>query len=439
MAAKKVAAKTAKDSSPRRRLALTLLGIVVAVAGLAVTVQNRLNSPDIKLLVPSHGAQWIRQNRQFQLGGYGPTQEVVFFRKRVNVPAGTKSCTVTVQALRACLVHWDQRQVLVAAKIDEWKQAHEVVLNDLTPGEHEFVAFVEDSYGPAALLVYADGLNLRTGPGWEASVYGEKWDSAALADDAAPPPLAQVFPSPLRALAGVLWWLGPLFVGVWGLLLWSTRNEDSRCLPQWCTASRCRWAVIAAWLVLAANNFLKLPAEIGYDLPSHVDYIRFIAERGGLPDASDGLQMFQTPLFYAIAAVVYRGLTLFLASATALLWLRWLTLLCGIAQVEICFRAARLLFPERDDLQTLAVFLGGLLPMNVYMSQTLGNESLCGVLSALILLWGWRSLREPDAASVRGQWTAGVLFGLDLLSKMTALLLTPVIAGVLVVANRLRG
>jgi hypothetical protein len=87
----------------------------------------------------------------------------------------------------------------------------------------------------------------------------------------------------------------------------------------------------------------------------------------------------------------------------------------------------------------LAVFIGGLLPMNVYMSQTLGNEPFCGVLSALILLWGWQALREPDAARIRRQWSAGALFGLDLLSKMTALLLTPVIAAVLVVANRLRG
>jgi len=417
---------------------LTLLGIVVAVAGLAATVQNRLGSPDIKLLVPSHGARWIRQNRPFKLSGWGPTQEVVFFRKRVTVPPGTKSCTVTVQALRACFVLWDKRRVL-AVKPEEWKQAHEVVLNDLTPGEHEFEVFVEDSFGPAALLVYTDGLDLWTGPEWEESLLGEKWEPVALADDAAPPPLAQAFRSPLKALAVSLWWLGPLFAGLWGLWLWSTRNEAGPSLPNWCSASRCRWVVIAAWFVLAANNFLKLPAEIGYDLPSHVDYVRFIADRGELPYASDGLQMFQTPLFYAVAAVVYRGLTLLLASETALLWLRWLTLLCGIAQVEICFRAGRLVFPNRDDLQMLTVLIGGLLPMNVYMSQTLGNEPFCGVLSALILLWGWQTLREPDAAIMRRQWSAGVLFGLDLLSKMTALLLTPVIAGVLVIANRLRG
>jgi hypothetical protein len=439
MPAKKVAAKTAKAHSPRRRLVLTILGVVVAIAGLAVTVENRLASPDIKLLVPSHGARWIRQNRPFQLTGFGPTQEVVFFRKRVTVPAGMKSCTVTVQALRACVVYWDKRPVLGPTRPEEWKQPREVVLNDLTSGEHDFEVFVEDSLGPAALLVYADGLGLRSGSGWEESLLGEKWERAALADDAAPPPLAQAFSSPLRALANSLWWLVPLFAATWAFLLWSTRSEAGRGLPKWCTASRCRWAVIAAWAVLAANNFLKLPAEMGYDLPSHVDYIRFIAERGELPDARDGLQMFQTPLFYAIVAVAYRGLTLFLASGAALLWLRWLTLLCGIAQVEICFRAGRLVFPDRDDLQMLAVLIGGLLPMNVYMSQTLGNEPLCGVLSALILLWGWQTLREPDAAIVRRQWIAGVLFGLDLLSKMTALLLTPVIAGVLVVANRLRG
>ena len=95
--------------------------------------------------------------------------------------------------------------------------------------------------------------------------------------------------------------------------------------------------------------------------------------------------MFQAPLFYIVAAVVYRGLTLVTAAGTAALWLRWLTLLCGVAQVELCYRAGRLVFPGRDDLQSLAVLFGGLLPMNVYMSQTLGNEPLCGVFSAVIV------------------------------------------------------
>ncbi len=339
------------------------------------------------------------------------------------------------------MVYWDRQRVLVAAKPDEWKQPHPIAIKDLTPGEHTIEIFVEDSFGPAALLVYCDALDLKSGPGWEEHVLGEDWQPAAMADDVEPPALARPLDSPLRALAKSLWWLGPLFLAVWGTLIWTTRHAEGRGLPSGWSASRCRWIVLAAWFVLAANNFLKLPADMGYDLPAHVDYIRFIAERGELPDAHDGLQMFQAPVFYALAAAAYRGLTLFVASSTALLWLRWLPLLCGAAQVEICFRAGRCVFPDRQDLQTLTVLLGGLLPMNVYMSQTLGNEPLCGVLSALILLWGWQVLREPAAAAQppRRQWRLGLLFGLDLLTKMSALLLAPIIAVVLAAVNRRRG
>ena len=67
--------------------------------------------------------------------------------------------------------------------------------------------------------------------------------------------------------------------------------------------------MLAAWLLLAANNFRKLPAGLGYDLEGHLDYIRFIADRGQLPDASDGIEMFQAPLYYAISAGFYRLLS----------------------------------------------------------------------------------------------------------------------------------
>jgi hypothetical protein len=438
-AKKRAAAKAAKTPVTWPRRLVFLCAVAAAVAGAVLYAENRLASPDIKLLIPEHGARWIRQNRPFRLTGWGPTQEVVFFRRRVNVPAGTTSAVVTVRALRACIVYWDQRQVLVAAKPDEWKDPHSVTLKNLTPGEHAFEVFVEDSFGPAALLVSSEALDLNTGPGWDEHVLGEDWKPALLADDVAPPPPARPLDSAPRALAKSLVWLGPLFLAVWAGLMWITRGAEGRVLPRGLTSGRVRWIVLAAWFVLAANNFLKLPAELGYDLPSHVDYIRFIAERGELPDAHDGLQMFQAPVFYALAAGLYRLLTLFLASGTALLGLRWLTLFCGMAQVEICFRAGRCVFPDREDLQILTVLVGGLLPMNVYMSQTLGNEPLCGALTALVLLWCWQALREPATPSRRAVWRLGILFGLDLLTKMSALLFAPVIGVVLAVVHSGRG
>jgi hypothetical protein len=439
-AKKRVAVQTAKASSPWPRRLLIVCAIAIAGGGLVAFAQSWIASPDIRLLISEHSAQWIHENRPFDLRAWGPTREVVFFHKPVTVPQGTDSAVITVRALRTCMVYWDRQRVFVAAKPDEWKQPRLVALKNLTPGAHTIDVFVENSYGPAALLLYCDAIDLRTAPGWDESVLGENWLPAISVDDIQPPVFDRQLDSPLRALAKTLSWLGPLFLALWGALILATRLAEGRGLPSWWSASRCRWIVIVAWFVLAANNFRKVPDFLGYDVQAHIDYISFILNRHEIPDASDGWQMFQAPAFYALAAPCYLGLIRFVSGATAVVWLRWLTLFCGIAQVEICFRAGRRVFPNREDLQTLTVLLGGLLPMNVYMSQTLGNEPLCGVLTALVLLWGWHVLSEPAAAGRSlPQWRLGLIFGLDMLTKMSALMMAPIIFVVLAVVNRRRG
>jgi hypothetical protein len=437
---KRVAAKPTKPQSLWPRRLLIFFTLAIAVGALVPFAQSWLASPDIRLLIPEHGAHWIRENRPFDLRAWGATSEVVFFRKQIQVPPGIESAVLTVRAFRTCIVYWDRQQRFVASNQSEWKVPHSVTLKDLTPGEHTLELFVGNSYGPSACLVYCDVLDLRSGPGWDERVMEENWLPAITVEDVQRPAYAKSLDTPLVALTKMLWWLGPLLAALWGALIWMAPHEDERGVPRWWSASRCRWVVIVAWLVLAANNFQKLPIALGYDVQAHVDYINFLLSRYELPDASDGWQMFQAPLFYVLAAAVHYGLLKFVTVSTALLSLRWLTLLCGIAQVEICFRAGRYVFPKRDDLQTLTVLLGGLLPMNVYMSQTLGNEPLCGVLTALILLWGWQALSEPETAGqTRPQWRLGLIFGLDLLTKMSALMMAPVIAVVLAVVNRRRG
>jgi hypothetical protein len=439
MAGKKnVAQKPAKTPSrwPRRGL------LAVAMAGGAVVFFARswLASPEIRLLVPEHGAQWIHENRPFDLRAFGPTAEVVFFRKKVKVPPGIESAVLTVRAFRGSSVYWDKQQRFLANKQNDWKTPRVVTLDGLTAGEHALEVFVANTHGPAALLAYCDALDVRTGPGWEASVYGGAWLPALTVDDVRPPASTRTSDTPATALKKILWWVVPVFLVFWGATAWALRQAGAGGWPSWWTASSCRWVVFIAWIVLAANNFLKVPDNVGYDVQGHIDYVNFLLDRHELPDASHGWQMFQAPFFYVLTAVANYVLTSFLPAKTALLWLRWLTLACGIAQVEICFRAGRYVFPKRDDLQTLTVLLGGLLPINVYMSQTLGNEPLCGVLTALILLWGWSVLGEPKiAARTLPQWRLGLIFGLDLLTKISALVMAPIICVVLALVNRGRG
>jgi len=441
MAAKRSAPpRIAAAPSPGPRRLVALGGIAVACVGLALYAEAWIDSPAIKLLVPDHGARWTLHRRPFKLSAWGPTQEVVFFRKRITMPTQAGTQSITVRAMRTCMVYWDRQRVAVFAKPDEWKEPHQIALENLGPGEHMLEIFVQNSFGPAALLVTCQQLDLQTGPGWDEHVLGESWQTAMTADDVELPEISGRLESPLRALASSLWWLVPLFLAAWGVSLWTSRRADVYGMPKCWTASNCRWIVIAAWFILAVNNFSKLPAGVGYDLPGHVDYVRFIADRGELPNAQDGLEMFQAPLYYVLSAAIYRGLTSLVSSETAMTWLRWGSLLCGMAQVEVCYRAGKCLFPGRNGLQSLTVLIGGLLPMNVYMSQAVSNEPLSGLLSAVVLLWSWQAMRETDAGRrSRWPWWLGLCLGLALLTKMSALLLVPLVAGVLGVTNRDRG
>src|SRR5262249_3893452 len=149
----------------------------------------------------------------------------------------------------------------------------------------------------------------------------------------------------------------------------------------WCwraTPPRVRWLIAAAWVILAANNLWRIPPHLGFDVDRHFDYVKYIATRHSLPLASEGWQMFQPPLFYLLAAPWYGLLSPLLGDDALLKILRVLPMLCGLAQIEIMYRTARAVFPDKDDLQIVATTVGGLLPMQIYISLVVGNGPLAG-------------------------------------------------------------
>ncbi len=111
-----------------------------------------------------------------------------------------------------------------------------------------------------------------------------------------------------------------------------------------------------------------------------------------------------------------------------MLWLRVLPMLCGLAMVEVAFRCSRILFPGRDDLQIAGTVVGALFPMNLYMFQVVSNEPLSGFLTAALICYCFKLLATGGQGSIIKQCILlGVLFGLALLSKATAILLLPLL------------
>ena len=176
----------------------------------------------------------------------------------------------------------------------------------------------------------------------------------------------------------------------------------------------------------------------GFDVLGHIEYIKFIVEQGKLPLATDGSQMFQSPLYYMISAILYKFLLLFGATSQILNFLTIIPLLCGLAMIEICYRTSLHAFPNRQDLQKLCTIIGSFIPMNLYMSQYLGNEPLAAIFTALAILLTVAFLNEPQLATTRKhQVFLGASLGLALLSKVTAvLLIVPVFLAFIIIQHQ---
>ena len=181
----------------------------------------------------------------------------------------------------------------------------------------------------------------------------------------------------------------------------SPEPQRSRCYWACCCGDGAYARLLAAPTSLAAardlvlvavNNFLKLPAGMGMDYDGHVAYVQFILERGALPLATDGWEMFQSPLYYLLCA----GMASLLGAWNGLVIRMFglISIASALGQIEIAYRLSRRVFPEREDLQKVAILVSGLLPMGFAVSQGIGNEPLHAVLGALTLLLAVRLVQR---------------------------------------------
>jgi hypothetical protein len=379
--------------------------------------------PESSLLLPEAGARWVGLDAPLSPDTRKVRTQRVVFSRRFSLGQMPDEARLRVRAFRTATLRVNGRRI--DADPDEV---------DLTPflhaGQNELAVEVENDRGPPALLAYARDLEVSTPGGWRASADGSEWTRARPLAERPPFAFSREFPSAAESLARKLPYLAAFFLlGATGSLL----------LARHAQAGRVRWVLLGAWVALCANNLWKTPLSVGFDVLGHYRYIAYIVERGGLPLATEGWSMFQAPLFYAIAALQW-SLTLGpLGPEQTAYLLRVLPMLCGLAQVEIAFRASRTVFPRRNDLQIIGTAVGGFLPLNIYISQAVGNEPLSGCLTAWLILLAFGLLAEPTRGSLpRACLGLGVVFGLALLAKVSAVVLLPVILLLIVSVSHLR-
>jgi hypothetical protein len=386
--------------SPPRRWPFVLL----AVAAATIWLWHLSRDPAVVLLRPSaDGARWVRVDRPFDVASHQNVATAAAFTAAVDVPRDVHGAGLEVVALGRATVWVDGRPI-----------TGDVL--DLSAGRHGLRVDVTNINGPAMVRVSCPTLGLRTGTGdWRAN-----GGRAVPADEPWEPALPPQFGPTWRDLLR----LSPLLVALWAIGTVAALRRSTG--ADW--GRRVRWAVLVGWAVLAVNNIGKVPLAIGYDVDSHYQYVRYVAERRALPPADGGWQFFQAPLFYVVSAVMERmG-----AGPHAL---RVIPLACGAAVAELCYRAARTVFPDRGDLQALAVAVGGLLPVNLYMAQVVSNEPMAAATAGLVV-WATLDLLTRPAGVRSGRRLAllGAALGVAWLTKVSGLVWVVPVGGALAAA-----
>jgi hypothetical protein len=424
------------DDRSRRAFASwqTQLAVCVAVlVGLALLVGveavRLFNDPKVFFLRAEDLAEWIRLDQSFLLTVYAGTPTGLQFEHGFHTDQAVNGARLTVRAFRRCIVRLDAATMYVGPEnLDDWQEPRDIRLPDsLRPGDHVLQITVLNRDAQPCLLAHSEKLGIHTGPGWTVVQPDGRQSAAITVTQPTQPEVAQTYPSVSAAAIRIAPVLAVVFALTFAWSLWTSRTRDNLALRQ-LRPEFVRWGLLAAWVILAANNIGQIHRQVGFDMAKHFEYVQYIAEHRSLPLANKGWEMFQPPLFYLLEAPFYALLSHRFEPDTVVRILRFLPLLCGLAQIELAYRTARIVFPGRDDLQSIATLVGGLCPVQIYVSQVISNEPLAGVLTALVVLLCLALLVEPMRGRSRWFFAAlGAIWGLAILTKVTSLLLAPLV------------
>lgn len=403
-------AKTGLSPFHQRVAAVAVAALALLTAG---AIHREATRPGSVFLRAHPEGEWIRDGDPFFLT-VDDLPAVRAYRTRIEVVRVPATAPLVLRTTGRTAVRIDGEPIADLPEPIDWNEPRSVELAPkLTPGAHELEIEVTH-FGASVVAAAIAPLHVATDAHWLAKGRDGVWRPAALAEAPAPPRLAQEmtrFAPPARrwlaasaAVSLLLAWL-----------LWR-RHAVLRSSP-----AQFRTLLLALWALVAGNDFLRLPSWMGMDHAGHLEYVQFILDRRALPLANDGWQMFQSPLYYLLCA----GIASLFGEWNGLVvrTFRLIGIASALAQIEISYRLARRVFPDRADLQKVATLVSGLLPMGFCISQGVGNEPLHGALGALTLLCAVRVAQREGPLAKRDPLLLGSVFGLALLAKVTAVLL----------------
>ena len=360
------------------------------------------------------------------------------FGRTFELPEPVESSLLRVRALRSHSIRLDGEGLdgegldATATSAESWKRGRSWSLGRLGAGRHRLEIEVVNPSGPPLLEVElsGSGLALVSDEDWWVRVERGRERRAVVVDDTRGLPAAAGLPTPATAIADRAAPLGIVFT-LTTLLAWALRSQLSGPLR----AQLARRAPLVAlalcalgWGLGGIPHVFSVPLSHGFDAGGHLEHVDHWLHNGAPPMPDQGWQMYQPPVYYALAAAFAR---LSGAAATASPAIKWVPWACGLGHVFVVWGLARRIFPTDGRRQAVAVLFAGLAPVNVYLAAYPTNEQTHGVLAGAALLGTVALLTREGRIPARAAFGVGAVFGLALLAKITSLALLPLAALIL--------
>jgi len=379
----------------------------------AFTAFTALN-PAVPFLTQDDAAPWIGYpippDGMMGLAPRDALPETRFIRT-FDVPVnGAPDATLRLRALRNARVSIDGTP-LPLPPVDHWREARVLPLGDrLNPGTHEIVVAVTNATGPGLLSLRLEGLPapLVSDASWRA----ERPPAAARRAIPIGPdrvnPGGFAMPSPREGVAARAGTIGLALAAGALLFLFLRRRPGAARIGAFLPA-----VLVALWLGPLLWNAADIPTDVGFDARHHVAYVDFLNEQGALPLATDGWSMFHPPLYYGATAAAVA-----MSGGAPGAW-KFVGIVAGLTSALLAAWLATRVYGRGRRETAYATLLAGTLPMNVYVSSYVTNESLHAALATAVILATCRILlSESTRTSALLVWA--VLVSLAALTKYTA-------------------
>jgi 4-amino-4-deoxy-L-arabinose transferase-like glycosyltransferase len=183
-------------------------------------------------------------------------------------------------------------------------------------------------------------------------------------------------------------------------------------------------AIVAFALLLRLSLARWYDVILGYDFPTHHDYVRYLVEHHRLPRYDLNVATYHPPLFYGLAALLERlGCVtqtvgrISIASSCLQILLTWWGL-------ETYLRESRLA-------RILALAIAAVIPASVHVAGMVSNEALSDVFCTGAIVLMPQALSRRGRSAVHHGLACGACLGLALLTKVSGVMvLAAFLAGV---------